>query len=232
MKRTITLSLVALLIISSILLLAACGGSGMNEQEWNDAMDYIQNCDTITISFQQEKSANARITKSYETHTVTYDKTNKMLYAAQEVKTYNIFDVLTEHTSKFQYVEIMGVEVRTYTKNTKSNTPASWNANFRSYNSEDAALEVLHQTLLSYLKMFSLDSFNYNDFTFKKGKYEKSAVVNDKNTLWQLTFSDGKLSNASYETKHKKGSSDIDYSKISVTLTYSAVIEKPNDLPF
>ena len=232
MKKTISLISAIILIISCTLLLVACGGGGMSEQEWNEAMDYIKNCDTITIKYSQEKSANARITKTYETHTVTYDKTNKMLYAAQEVKTYNIFDVLIEHTNKYQYVEVADVELKNYTKNIQDNRPASWSANFRSYNSEDMAMEALNEVLLSYLKLFSLDSFNYTDFTFKKGKYEKSAVVNEKNTLWQLTFTDGKLDNASFETKRKMGSSDIDYNKIAITLTYSAEIEKPNDLPF
>ena len=229
MKR-ITLIFVVIIAILSATVLGACGGSKMSEEEWNEAMDF-QNCDAITISYKQEKSANARITKTYNTHTVTYDKANGMLYSVQEIKTYNIFDVLTEQIDSYQFVEVTGEEVKNYTKTDKDNRPSSWSANFRSYGDEDMALEQLSKVFQSYLATFGLDSFSYSGFTLKKGKYVKTAVINDKNTLWQLNFSDGKLSSASFETKHKLNSSNIDYEKVTVTLTYSADIQKPDNLP-
>ena len=229
MKRICSLILAVLLAILATSLLVACGG-GMTEKQWNDAMDYLKTCDTVTITYEQEKTANARITKTYDTRTLQYDATKGMLYAEQKIKTYNIFDVLLEQTSKYQYVEVVEQELHYYDKTVKDNRDTSWEATKRSFDSEVEVIQQLNQVFLSYLKLYQLDNFNYADFTAKRGKYEKSEIVNDKNAVWKITFSDAKMSNAHYETSHKRGSSDIDYTKISISIQYSVEITAPSDL--
>ena len=230
MKRNITIILVILLIVASTFMLAACNGGIKSEQDWNDAMDYLKNCDSLTISFNREKSINARLKKTYDNWTLKYDKTKGVLYASQDVKTKDMLGNVLEQTYKYHYVEVLDVEVKNYTKNGKGILPADWESTSQSYGSRDEALEQLRQVLISYLDLFNLNNLNYKDYTLKFGKYEKSEVVNQKNTLWKLVFSDGKLDSASYETKHLKDSSDVDYEKINITLKYSAEIIAPTDL--
>ena len=230
MKRTITIILVALIIISSALLLVACNGGVKTEQDWNDAMDYLKNCESLTVSFKREKSLYARTHKMYDNWTLTYDKAEGALYATQECKTVDLLGNVKEQTYKHNYVKVVDIEVKNYTKNGQGILPAEWQATSNSYDSNDEALEQLRQVLLSYLDLFGLNNLSYSDYTLKFGKYEKSEVVNNKNTLWKLAFSDGKLNAATYETKHLKNSSDIDYEKVNISLSYSAEITPPTDL--
>lgn len=228
MKRTVTVILIAILIVSSTLLLTACGGA--TEEEWNKAMDFLKNCEAVTISYGQEKTTNARTTKTQENWTVQYDATNGMLYAEQNVRVYNLFGVMTEQTRQYRYVEVAGTEVKDYTKNRAVNHHDFWKLTSNTCGSEEEALEKLKQVYLSYLTLLGLDGFNYADFTYKFGKYKKTDIVNQKETSWQLTFSDGKFTKAYYETKHVKGSSDIDYTKLNVEMKYSAEVTEPSDL--
>ncbi|MCH5156606.1 MAG: hypothetical protein J1G02_01865 [Clostridiales bacterium] len=230
MRRNLSVILVIVLVVATTLLLVACGGDVKTEQEWNAAMERLKNGDTLTISYKQEKSSNARTTKTYDTWTVTYDTTKGVLYAEQDVKSYNLFGVLIEQINHYQYVELEDVELKNYTKHVVENRNVNWEATSRSYASEDEAVARLKEEFASYLKLFNLDNLNYNDFALKKGKYQKSEVVNEKNTLWQLTFADGQLNTVHFESKHKKGSSDIDYTKIDITIQYSAEITTPTDL--
>ena len=230
MKRIVTVILVAILIVSSTLLLVACNGGVKSEQDWNDAMDRLKNCESLTINFNREESANARLNKTYDNWTLAYDKTKGALYVTQDYKTLDLFGNVKEQTYKNHYVEVVDVEVKNYIKNGKGILPAEWETTSNSYGSNDEAIEQLRQILLSYLDQFRLSNFNYADFNLKLGKYEKSEVVNNKNTTWKLTFSDGKLSSASYETKHLKNSSDVDYEKINITLSYSAEVTPPSGL--
>ena len=230
MKRTILIILVALLVILSTMTLVACRGNIKSEEEWNSAMDYLKNCETVTINYNHDKTTNARTTKTHEIWTVQYDRTKGALYAEQNVKVYNLFDVMIEQTRQYQYVEVSNLELKNYTKKPIDNRNTNWKLTSQSYSNEDEAMQQLHQIYLSYITLLNLDNFNYNDFTYKFGKYEKSEVVNQKNTSWQLTFSDGKMATAYYETKHKRGSSDIDYTKINITMQYSAEITIPTDL--
>ena len=230
MKRTISIIFVIMLVISSTLLLVACN-KGMNEEQWNAAMDALVNCDVVTISYHQEKSTNARTTKTYDDRTLRYDLTNGKLYAEQTVKRYNMFDVLIDQTSKYQYVEVNDLELIKYIKNIVDNRPTSWSSNKQTCNSNEEAKQRLKQVFESYFIEYGLNDFNYSDFSYKKGKYVKSSVVNENNATWQLTFDKGKFTKANYETKHKWGSSSIDYDKISIVIEYSVDISTPSDLP-
>ena len=230
MKRTLTIILLALLIVSSTLLLVACHGGIKSEQDWNDAMDYLKNCDSLTISFNREKSKNARLNKMYDNWTLAYDKTNGALYVTQDCKTVDLFGNVKEHTYKNHYVEVVDLEVKDYVKNGQGVLAAEWQVTSNSYGSNEEALEQLRQVLLSYLDQFSLNNLNYADYNLKFGKFEKTEVVNNKNTVWKLTFSVGKLTAASFETKHLKDSSDIDYEKIYITLSYSAEVTAPDGI--
>lgn len=230
MNRIISVVLVVIVVVASTLLLVACGGNIKNEQEWNAAMDQLKNCQALTISYRQEKSANARTVKTYDNWTVSYDATKGVLYAEQDLKSYNLFGVLIEQERNYQYIEVDGLILKNYAKRILENRPANWEATSRSYADENAVMAQLQQELASYLKLFNLDNLNYGDFTFKKGRYQKSEVVNQKNTVWQLTFTDGKLDTANFESKRLRGTSDIDYAKIDITMQYSAEVTAPTDL--
>ena len=230
MKRTITIILMTFLIVSSTLVFVACSGGVKTEKQWNDAMDYMKNCDKLTITYEQNKSTNGRIYKTNHTWAIDYDLTNGMLYAEENIKTYNILGSLTDQSRQCQYVEVKGTELRNYTKNAVNNQSENWEANIKTYNSEEECFQQLQQVFWAYLKQLNLDNFNYNDFTLRFGKYAKSEVINQKNNIWKVTFSGGKLSEVNFETKHVKGSSDIDTNKINITLTYSASITAPDGL--
>ena len=230
MKKLFALVLTVMLIVSSTLVFVACGGGVRSEKDWNNAMDYMKNCDKLTITYEQNKSTNGRIYKTKHTWTVNYDLTIGALYAEESVNTYNILGSLTDKSSQCQYVEVTGTELISYTKNSVNNQPANWQSTTKNYGSEEEALEQLKQTLLSYLKLLNLDNFNYGEFARKFGKYEKTEIINQKNNIWKLTFSGGKLANVNFETKHVKGSSDIDTDKVNVNLTYSAEVSAPDGL--
>ena len=230
MKRISAVILIALIVVTCTVTLAACSGGVTSKKDWDKAMDYMKNCDQLTITYQQEKSTNGRIYKVHDNWTVVYDATGGKLYAEESIKTYNILGSLTEQSSQCQYVEITGTEMKNYTKNSVNNQSANWQETQQTYGSEAECLEQLKQVFLSYLKLLDLDNFHYDDFTRKFGKYEKTEVINQKNNIWKLTFSDGKLDKVNFETKHVKGSSDIDTNKIAITLTYSASITAPDGL--
>ena len=230
MKRIFSIIVIALLIVASTLSLVACGGGVRTEQQWNDAMDYMKNCDKLTITYEQNKSTNGRIYKTNHTWAIGYDFTNGMFYAEENIKTYNILGSLTDQSSQCQYVEVKGTELRNYTKNSVNNQSANWEANIKTYNSEEECFQQLQQVFWTYLKKLNLDNFNYNDFALKFGIYTKSEVINQKNNIWKLTFSGGKLTEVNFETKHVKGSSDIDTDKINITLTYNVSITAPDEL--
>ena len=230
MKRALSILLVVLLVVASTMLLVACGGGVKSEQQWNDAMDYLKTCDSITINYTQNKTTNGRIYTVKDTCTVIYDATKGLLYAESSSKTYNILNQLKDQSAEYQYVEVKDMQLINHTKSIVGVSPANWETAVQSYSSQDEALQELNNILASYVKRLGMDNFKYDEFTFKFNKYEKQEVVNQKNTRWQLFFSDGKLAEANYKTSHKKDSSDIDTTKISITIVYSADITTPTDL--
>ena len=230
MKRAFSIILLTLILVTTTVVFVACSGGVRNEKQWNDAMNYVKTCDTVTISYEQEKTTNGRIYKIHDSKTLTIDVTKGLLYFSSISRTYNILGSMTEQSSQYQYVEVANTQLTNYTKNVVNNSPTNWEETSHSYDSQDEAIQELRKIYESYIKQLGLDDFNYSDFSLKFGKYEKREVVNQKNTLWQLTFSNGKLDKAHFKTSHKKDSSDIDHNKLNITVQYSAEISAPDGL--
>ena len=232
MKRTITIILVAILVVSSALLFVACNVSGgvKTQEDWNSAMDFLKNCDTVTINVEKDEYTNLHIKQYLTTWTVTYDGVKGELYSYRVVENYNV-SIFDQRKHSQTYAIVDGSDLKTYTKDTVDSAYKNWDAKLTSCADSDAAALKLKELFYSYLAELDLDNLTFTEYKLKFNKFEKTETVGQTKTTWQVTFSDGKLSEIHIDGKPQKGSQSIDNAKITITVTYSAEITPPNGLP-
>ena len=228
MKRTYSTILAALLIISFTLTLAACG-SVTDEKEWNAAMDFLKNSDTVTINYERNDYTNLHIKEEITNRTVSYNGVNGVLYADHVVKNFNV-SVLGKTKQHQTYAVVDGTDIKYYTKDIVDSSFKNWDATLITCDSKYDALLKLKELFWSYLTDFGVDKLNFNEYTLKINKFEKSGEVKQNSTVQQVTFSDGKLSKIYFESKPKKGSQSIDYAKMTISVLYSAEPTTPTGL--
>ena len=231
MKRTITIVLLCLLVVSSSLLFVACNGSGgvKTEQDWNDAMDFLKNCDTVTITCEKDEYTNLHIKQELTKWTVTYDAVNGELYSYRVIENYNVgvFDQRKHHQT---YAVVDGSDFKIYTKDTVDSAYKPFDAKLTTCDNNEAALLKLKELFYSYLKEFDLNTLQFSDYKFKQNKFEKTETNGQSSAVWQITFADKKLNKIYIEGKPQKGSQSIDHAKITFTILYSAEVTAPNGL--
>ena len=230
MKRTITIILVTFVVVLSSLLFVACSSGGVRtEKAWNDAMDFLKNCETVTITCEKDEYTNLHIKQEITNWTVTYDGINGELFSYRVVENYNI-GIFDQRKYYQTYAIVDGSDLKVFTKDTVDSANKVWDASLTTYDSNESALLKLKELFYSYLAEFNLDSLTYSDYKFKFNKFEKTETYGQSKAVWQVTFADGKLDKVHIDGKPQKGSQSIDHAKITFAIQYSAEVTPPNGL--
>lgn len=231
MKRTLSIVAIVLIVVASSLVTVACSGGVSTEKEWNDAINYLNSCNTVTIDYEKKFYTNLHIKEENETWTVAYNGDTGVLHAVQVVKNFSA-SVLKQTTHHQIYAVVDSADIKYYTKDFVDSNYKNWSATVINCANEMEASAKLKELFVEYIARFGLDGLNYSEFTRKFSKFEKSEVVGKSDTVTQVTFSDGHISTVYNERKPQKGSDSIDTTKITITLQYSAEITTPNGLEY
>ena len=239
MKRWVSTILVALVALSSLLLLTACNGGIYSEEDWNNALEYFQNCDTVTIELD-DNNLHMNYIRDKErvisNALICFNASKGFVFVSMEYSRRNFWGTQVGGATYETYYVQDGLNVYCYSRRVSGDTPEEWNVNEAlSFDSEEAAEAYLRK---QYLQPVDVDSnafpsmleLNYNDFSPKmSGKFERKTSDNRFNYTYVLNFAGGKVTKYAYQNKAPGGNVD-DARKFSMTITYSASVSLPDEL--
>ena len=235
MKRTISIILVVLLVATCAVLLVACGG--ISADKWAAAMEEYKTANAVTLKIEDNhKMVNQLANKErlISTVEVSFDAEKGMVRVSVDYTRRNFWESDIGNGAYEIYYVLDGSNVICYKRNLKTQQWAETQT--VELNSIEAAEAYLRE---KYLKPTDPDENEFPIFTdlkfedFKSnlfGKYEWKHSDSRFNYTYTLNFSKGKPSKFSYQYKTSAGNVD-DTRKFSMTVSYSASITLPNDMP-
>ena len=245
MKRTFSAILVALLVVVCSLALVGCNGGISSQKKWDQALDYLKNCDSLTITINEKwVTRNTDLIFRETTKTtkiIKYDGKQGILYYNYEMHKYNA--VWTEksgsHTESYYYVE--GTSIHSYTRSISDYADFPWIAgDTTDYADAATALAALKEQWLTLTVSDNIEGLNYVDVNlnyadfnskFLPGRFESQPETDNYTITHQVTFSGGKLNKLSYKKDAKDTSTADDKTETTTKIKYTVDVTLPNDLP-
>lgn len=235
MKRIISIITVALLVATCAVLLVACGG--VSADEWAAAMEEYKTASAVTVKIEDNhKMMNNLANKErlLSTAEVSFDAEKGLVHVVMDYTRRNFWEADVGVGSYEIYYVADSASVISYKKNLKTQ---QWEEpQTVTLGSSEAAEAYLRE---KYLKPTDTDGGEFPMFTDLKfedfkadlfGKYEWKPTDSRFKYTYTLNFANGKPSKFTYEHKTSSGSVD-DSRKFSMTVSYSADITLPTDLP-
>ena len=244
MKRTVAIMLTLLLVATTAVLLAACTGGIQTEDDWASAMDKFLEADAVTLKIKDDSwkyKGNSIVIDSHDKSNITLSFNAEMGVVAIKYKynDYSLSGGWSNGTYKLYYVKD-GANVIFYRKFEGSS--AGWSRKTIHFDTEEEAMAYLRlqytNPIASTSNLRKEDNLfpTFTELTFYNfqanalGKFEY--VQTDKNgrvNTYTLNFANGRPSKFTFDTRIPNEVVDTD--KYSVTISYSAKITLPSDLP-
>ena len=239
MKRTISIVLVILLVVTSTVLLVACYGGISNEEDWEKAFDAYKTCDKVTLKIEDNnKTINyvhdkERLISKVE---ISFDAQKGVVFISMNYSRRNFWEIETSGGTYEMYYVIEDTNVIFY-RRYLGNYSQDWNHRTTTeFDSKEEAEEYLRDKYLHPVDIDegefpSIFDFAYKDITYKSfGKFESKTSDDRFNYTSTLNFSKNMPTKFTYQ--HKSATSSVDDSrKFTMTVKYTASISLPNDLP-
>ena len=238
MKRTISVVLTVLLLVLSAFALVACDGGIKTEEDWNKALDYLANCDAVTITVEETiVEMNHLVDKDKVKHKliVAFDAKQGVVYSKYYFTSYFAIGLVEDRASGEQYYIADGNIMRHYSRKL-GEFGTDWEGQvWKRYENAD---EVTQEQRKMYLraeysyetKYMDLTELNYSSFYQEKNNFVRTEDEEYYGTTIELTFSSGRLTKVSYE-RIQKSSGPKDSRKYTITIKYKANISVPTNLP-
>ena len=245
MKRTISVILVALLIIFTAMLLVACTGGINKEEDWNSAMQAFLTADAVTLKIKDDMwtyKSNSIIIDHHDKSNITlsFDGKKGIVAITYKYNDYTIRGGWANGTYKMYYVK---EDNKIIFYKMFEGSSAGWNyRQTKTFDTEDEAMAFLRKLYINPTNQVSMPftaespwpdftEMNYNNFTAgNMGKFEYVKTDNDRRVnTFTLNFSNGKPTKFTYDTRMPKEVVNTD--KYSVKIYYSASITLPDGLP-
>lgn len=238
MKRTISVILTVLLLVLSAFALVACDGGIKTEEDWNKALDYLANCDAVTITVEETiVEMNHLVDKDKVKHKliVSFDAKQGAVYSKYDYTSYFAIGLVEHRTHGEDYFIADGNEIRHYSRKL-GEFGTDWEGQVwkRYENANEVTQEQRNRYLRaeysSETKYMDLTDLKYSSFYQDKNKFVRTEEEEYYGTTIELTFSNGRLTKVSYE-RIQKSSGPKDSRKYTITIKYKANISVPNNLP-
>ena len=240
MKRTISVILVALLLVSATLLLTACDSGVHSEEDWNKAMERLATCDavTLTIEDKQVDQNNLVNKRTYKRKmTITFDAQQGVAHVEYESKTLGAIDEDQGSGKSEEYYVADGSTMLIYRRRLTESSDKVWSGGRFTYglNSEEDVSKALREKYLhtkysSETEYLDLTTLNYSAFYEDKNTYQRTEKDEYNNIAYKLTFTNGFLTEVYYE-KVEDTSGPKNSRKFTIKIKYTASITLPTDLP-
>ena len=236
MKRTLSIVLVALLVVACAFALVGCSGIS-SEEDWNKAMDAYLTADAITLNITDE----VWIWKSIifddhtkEKSTVSFDAKKGIVTIICENSGNNLSGYHLKSEDRYYYV-LEETNVIQYHRHVTEYSNEWKKRATHEFDTVELAMEYLRDQYLNYLDSEQLPfvpvtELNYNNFLSYTltGKRTYKNTVDGETYDYALNFSAGKLSKYAYKFEHNQDSS---HRKTTIKISYSAKVNLPDDLP-
>lgn len=251
MKRAFSIVLVTLLIISTSLLLVACGISG--ESDWDDAIEEFKTADVITLKIH-DRNVNLnnlldkpRVVTDAE---ISFDANKGLVRINIKTTASAVVDLDPTKTDHTLYYVLDGSNIICYDKNNNLKYSEPWDdPETLNFDSVEEAKTYLRNLYLRSTDKYEEEFPNFIELGYEghgsiAAGHNTSSTENLFKTKFTLQFSDdvysytytlkfslaGKVSKFTYE--HKSSQNQIDDTrKFTMTIKYSANITLPDDLP-
>ena len=236
MKRKISIIMVALLVASTAVLLASCGG--VTAEKWNSAMEAYATADAITLKIEDNNKTMNQFTNKerlISTLEVTFDAEKGLVHVSADYTRRNFWEADIGVGAYEIYYVIDGTNVISYKKNLSTQ---QWETpHTTELSSNEAAKEYLRER---YLKPTDPNENEFPIFTDLKfedfkaglfGKYEWKHADSRFQYTHTLNFARSKVTEFTYRHKAASGGNVDDSRKFFMAIEYTASITLPNDLP-
>ena len=245
MKRTFSIVLTVLLIATTAMLLVACGSGGIESQEdWDNAMQAFLTADAVTLKINDNRWT-YKAGLIFESHvkydiTIAFDAEMGVVAITRIATDYNIVGVPSKGGTHEMYYVLDGTNVIFYRKYV-SEYSNDWKhraaLEFDTADEAAAYLRELYTNPTLHTSPYSTDAefptfaeLQYSNFTADFwGKFEYETTIERRVHTYELNFANGKPSKFGYDTKIPGDIADTD--TYSVSISYSAKITLPSDLP-
>lgn len=249
MKRTISVILVAMLLVACTFALAACGG-GVTQDDWYNGINAYATADVITLKIDDndfdtgKKVDRQRMISDYE---IAFDANKGIAIVKYKVTQRAIIDLDPIKSNSTEYYVLDGSSVTVYEK---SNEYKTWRDTHKikfdsTYEAETYLrnlylhpLDIVEKEFPSFLElkyyngnMTSTSNPRETKVDMFKTKFTQIHLDDEYKYTYELSFSNGKPSKFVYKHKAVSTGSTIDSRTYSVTIKYSAKVDLPADLP-
>ena len=241
MKRSISIFLVILLIASTAVLLAACGG-GMSAEDLTKAYEAYQTADAITLKIEDNDRHTNNIANGFRlltTAEIAFDAEKGMVFVSMEYTRRNLIEGEIGKGAYELFYLLDGSKVNCYKRNPRDYTPQWQLSNVENFATQEQAMTYLRNR---YLNAQTVDEVLFPTFakltfdetytkSFFANKYTWKPTDNRFKYTYELSFTNGKVTEFTYQHKTATTGNVDDSRKFSMTVEYSASITLPTDLP-
>ena len=241
MKKTLSVILVSLLLAVSAFALAACGG-GMSAEDLAKAYEAYQTADAITLKIEDNDRHTNNIANGFRlltTAEIAFDAEKGMVFVSMEYTRRNLIEGEIGKGAYELFYLLDGTKVTCYKRNPRDYTPQWQLIKVEEFATQTEATTYLR---IQYLNAQTVDEVLFPTFTkltfdetytksFLANKYTWKPADNRFKYTYELTFSNGKVTEFTYQHKTATTGNVDDSRKFSMTVEYSASITLPNDLP-
>ena len=251
MKRTISVILVATLLVACTFALAACGGVS-TEEDWKNGINAYATADAVTIKIDDndfntsKKLDRQRMISKYE---IAFDANKGIAIVKYKVTQRAIVDLEPLKSEYTHFYVIDGTNVLEYERSDYSGKWDEYTPRTHKFDSVDDAKTYLRNLYLhptditeaefpSFLElkyyggnMTSTSNPRETKVDTFKTKFTQIHIDEEFKYTYELSFSSGKPSKFVYKHKAVSTGSTIDSRTYSVTIKYSAKVDLPADLP-
>lgn len=229
MKRTISIFLVALLLVSATLLLAACDGGVYDEEGWNNAIQALEDSQATSIKIVEKEYQNPLKVKKGRTETLAYNGKKGVLRWEREETAYNWLGGHDYDHHDCVYYVLDGSDLKYYRNINSYNFDDGWTVQVIHYDNKEEALQDLHDLYVRRLPYLENIQFNTYNNQHTNGKFEKTSSDNYYDYTYQLQFSNGKLVKI-YDVREVNSSLGGTTLKTTTTIKYSAIVSAPKGI--
>lgn len=231
MKRTISLFLVAFLVISSVVILAGCGGVS-SEQDWNKALDTLKNAKSVTIKFKETDAPSAIHVDLKTEYKLSYNRTKGVLYYSFKHEKYNWLGGADYASYEDRYYVVKGSDVNYYFReyHSSSSDDKQWKLSIEHFDSHEEAIAALYEEFL-YFFPTELNKIDFNSYPngYGSNKVERHESDDYYDYTYQLKFSSGKLVKVYDKRQPKEGVGGTTL-KSTMKISYVATISAPKGI--
>lgn len=241
MKRAFSIILVALLVISTLFLLVACGGID-NDKDFDKAKEAYSTADAITLEINDNnKTMNfvhdkeRIITKM----TVAYDAKMGVASVSLDYSRRNLLEIETGSGKYERYYILDGSKVIVHEKYVGKYSQ-EWNQPLvKEFDTDEAAAAFLRDL---YVKPVDIDEAAFPTFAelnlnssytinLFRNKYTWNPTDSRFQYTYVLDFANGQITKFTYQHKSASTGNIDDSRKFSISIKYAASIVLPDDLP-